>query len=175
MAPTPPHMLLPSLPEGARIIQTAQEPIPTEAAAIKTMVLVVDDLGSTGMQQQLHTAPAMAVAVLLLAGHRVDLRAVAQHLQLSDRTLRLASPEEAVRSTGFELGCIPPLGEPPAYKGSLAAVPLLNRSLHGTGSDRSPFSGAHARLSVVLAMVQVTSTPCAPWWTPTSHNCHLSS
>lgn len=97
---------------------------------MKTMVLVVDDLGTD--MQHLHAAAAhRAVAVLLLAGHRVDLRAVAQHLQLSGRTLRLASPQEAVCSTGFELGCIPPLGEsppPPAYTGSLASVPLLDQT-----------------------------------------------
>lgn len=100
--------------QGARIIHTQQESIPAEAAAIKTMVLVRDDL-DTAVQHvpalQAAAAPSAAVAVLLLAGHKVDLRAVAQHMRLPKGSLRLATPEEAVHSTGYELGCIPPLGE----------------------------------------------------------------
>jgi prolyl-tRNA editing enzyme YbaK/EbsC (Cys-tRNA(Pro) deacylase) len=50
------------------------------------------------------------VVVVLLAGRRVDLRAVSQHLQCGGGRLRLATPAEAVAATGCELGCIPPVG-----------------------------------------------------------------
>lgn len=101
--------------QGTRLINTLHEPIPAEAAHIKTMVLVRDDVGSAGLQLapacKAAAAPAAAVCVLLLAGHKVDLRAVAQHMQLPRGSFRLATADEAVSSTGYELGCIPPLGE----------------------------------------------------------------
>lgn len=101
--------------QGAKLLQTQLQPVPTDVVAIKTMVLVQD---SPAVEPEQHpagnTAPAAgpAVAVLLLAGHKVDLRAVAQHLQLPRGSLRLATADEAVASTGYELGCIPPLGKP---------------------------------------------------------------
>lgn len=99
--------------QEARIVP-AHEPQVAAAAAIKTMVLVRDDLGTATQHipaVQVAAAPAAAVAVLLLAGHRVDVRAVAHHMQLPRGSLRLATVEEAEASTGYELGCIPPLGE----------------------------------------------------------------
>jgi prolyl-tRNA editing enzyme YbaK/EbsC (Cys-tRNA(Pro) deacylase) len=75
----------------------ASDAVPAHAARVKSMVLVLDAAGS-------------AVLVLLLAGHRVDLRAVGEHLQLPRGCTRLATPGEAVAATGCALGCIPPLG-----------------------------------------------------------------
>jgi hypothetical protein len=98
--------------QGASLLDTRHEQIPTAAAAIKTMVLVQQDLDN-------HTQQAPGVAVLLLAGHKVDLRAAAQHLQLPKGSLRLATAEEAEAITGYELGCIPPLGKGVVVCGSL--------------------------------------------------------
>jgi hypothetical protein len=103
-----------SFVQGARLLDTRNEQIPTAAAAIKTMVLVQQDLNSPTQQ-------APGVAVLLLAGHKVDLRAAAQHMQLPKGSLRLATAEEAEAITGYELGCIPPLGERVQLTGSLGA------------------------------------------------------
>jgi hypothetical protein len=52
-----------------------------------------------------------AVLVLLTDEVRVDERAVAQHLGLPRRRLRLASRQEAAAATGYEVGSIPPFGE----------------------------------------------------------------
>lgn len=106
---------LPVILQGPALINTLQVAIPTEAAHIKTMVLVHDDVTtsvtSPNPAAAAAAAPNAAVVVLLLASHKVDVRAVAQHMQLPKGALRLATPEEAVASTGYELGCIPPLGE----------------------------------------------------------------
>jgi prolyl-tRNA editing enzyme YbaK/EbsC (Cys-tRNA(Pro) deacylase) len=93
------------------------------------MVLVRDDVGSAGLQLapalQAAAAPAAAVCVLLLAGDKVDLRAVAQHMQLPRGSLRLATAEEAVSVAGYELGCIPPLGEGSSLAAGLTTVAQL--------------------------------------------------
>jgi hypothetical protein len=97
------------------LINTLQVALPAEAAPIKTMVLVRDDVTTTATSPNpaaaAAAAPTASVVVLLLAHNKVDVRAVAQHLQLPKGDLRLATPEEAVACTGYELGCIPPLGE----------------------------------------------------------------
>lgn len=87
--------------------------MPSSTPAIKTMVLVCEDVSAQLPATTTPTAPQQpaAVAVLLLAGHKVSLRAVAQHLGLPRGSLRLATADEAVASTGYELGAIPPLGE----------------------------------------------------------------
>lgn len=56
-------------------------------------------------------SPAAAVLVLLSGEVRVDEGAVADHLGLPRRRLRLASRQEAVALTGYEVGSIPPFGE----------------------------------------------------------------
>lgn len=74
------------------------------------MVLVCDGAGHPPLTPRLQPRLA-AVAVLVRAGHKVDLRAVAHYMQLPRGTLRLATAEEAEAATGYALGCIPPLGE----------------------------------------------------------------
>jgi hypothetical protein len=100
--------------QGPALINTLQMPVPTEAAPIKTMVLVRDDAPTSvtfsNPAAAAAAAPTATVVVLLLASHKVDVRTVAQHMQLPKGALRLATPEEAVASTGYEMGCIPPLG-----------------------------------------------------------------
>lgn len=101
--------------QDARLVHTQHEPMPA-AADIKTMVLMQQELGDpvqpVAAPGTVATGATQALAVLLLAGHKVDLRAVAQHLQVPRGTLRLATAEEAEGLTGYQLGCIPPLGKP---------------------------------------------------------------
>lgn len=89
---------------------------------VKSMVLVVEPLDQDAEhlrdnnrvhQGELDTCsgePLVAVLVLVAGSARLDLRAVAVHLGVQRRQLRLATPQEAVIVTGYSVGCIPPCG-----------------------------------------------------------------
>ncbi|KAF8072965.1 EXD3 [Scenedesmus sp. PABB004] len=62
------------------------------------------------LKTMLLTCPAGALVVLAAGDRRVDLGAVAAHLGVPRRHVRLASAAEALAATGFEVGAIPPFG-----------------------------------------------------------------
>jgi prolyl-tRNA editing enzyme YbaK/EbsC (Cys-tRNA(Pro) deacylase) len=81
---------------GARLVQRGDAPAAAAgAAAVKSLVLM---------------ASGEPVVAVLLLNDRLDFGRVAAALGVPRRGLRLATPDEARRATGFEIGTIPPLG-----------------------------------------------------------------
>ena len=81
-------------------------PTPTVAAAAEAVGAAPEHI----LKTVVFVAQGKPVLVIASGTARIDTRALARHLGVSRKHLRIARPEEVLAATGYPVGAVPPLG-----------------------------------------------------------------
>ncbi len=108
-------------PQPTRTVEEAARVLGVEPARIiKTLLFLV------------RKEPHLVIAA---GTTRVSYRALAQHLGVSRKKIRLATPEEVLAWTGYPVGAVPPIGLPHAYPTLLDETILAYEEVYGGGGS----------------------------------------
>jgi prolyl-tRNA editing enzyme YbaK/EbsC (Cys-tRNA(Pro) deacylase) len=126
--------------------------LPADTSTAETAARAVGAPQGSIVKSLIFMADSAPLLVLVAGDRRADVKRLRAALGLSKKRLRIASPEEVLAQTDFEVGGVPPVGhQPPLWT-------LIDRTLGrfdivwaAAGSAHAVFPIAYARLVAITA------------------------
>jgi prolyl-tRNA editing enzyme YbaK/EbsC (Cys-tRNA(Pro) deacylase) len=128
-------------------------PTPTVPAAAKALDVPVSSI----VKSLIFLGNEQPQVVIAAGESRISYKRLRDVLGVSRRKLRMASPEEALALTGFEVGAMPPFGHLQTLPTLVDSLTVQGELLYGGGGTKA------AMLKLSLAtLLEVTGARCLP-------------
>jgi prolyl-tRNA editing enzyme YbaK/EbsC (Cys-tRNA(Pro) deacylase) len=124
--------------------------LPADTSTAETAAQAVNaPLGSI-VKSLIFMADGVPVLILVAGDRRADVKRLRSELGLSKKRLRIASPEEVLAETGFEVGGVPPVGHRVPYRTFVdTSLARFETVWAAAGSDHAVFPIAYRQLLAI--------------------------